>query len=215
MELTNFMEDSISQDFYVYTLAYPESMGGAIFYVGKGKGDRIDEHEKEARKGIQSKKCDVIRGIWAIGEEVVKTKVAYFKDEGDAYLYEWGLINMTTYAERLTNIARTLFTAASMPAMTLSSATALVPIKVLFGKNLYHIRKSQGISQEQLSKSVGLSREEVSRIERGRNGTTFEYVDKIAQSLNVLPHALFASIAQKRAKPKQDKKKSAHQMQLF
>ena len=33
---------------YVYTYAYPESMGGYIFYIGKGKGKRIDAHEHEA-----------------------------------------------------------------------------------------------------------------------------------------------------------------------
>ena len=32
--------------FYVYTLAYPD---GKVFYVGKGSGYRIDQHEMEAR----------------------------------------------------------------------------------------------------------------------------------------------------------------------
>jgi hypothetical protein len=61
--------------YYVYTYAYPESMGGRVFYVGQGQGDRIDAHEVEARGGIQSKKCDIIRAIWEHGEQVVKTKV--------------------------------------------------------------------------------------------------------------------------------------------
>lgn len=39
--------------FYVYTLAYPDSK---VFYVGKGTGKRIDDHEREARKGVQSYK---------------------------------------------------------------------------------------------------------------------------------------------------------------
>lgn len=60
---------------YVYTLAYPESMGGKIFYVGKGMGERIRDHAREARKGVQSQKCDVIREICAAGEKVVATKV--------------------------------------------------------------------------------------------------------------------------------------------
>lgn len=60
---------------YVYEYAYPASMGGTVFYVGKGKGARINFHEKEARRGVQSAKCDAIREIWAAGEEVVKRKV--------------------------------------------------------------------------------------------------------------------------------------------
>lgn len=105
------MESISPQDYYVYTYRYPESMGGAIFYVGKGQTyndnvDRIDMHEEEVRRGMQSKKCDAIREIWDAGEQVVKEKVAFFKNEEDAYLYEWGLINMTTYSENLTNVSR-------------------------------------------------------------------------------------------------------------
>lgn len=66
------------RDYYTYQLSYPESMGGSPFYVGMGSGNRIDQHEKEARKGVVSEKCDIIRAIWAQDEEVVKTKV----DEG-------------------------------------------------------------------------------------------------------------------------------------
>lgn len=61
---------------YAYELAYPESMGGAVFYVGKGTGSRIDRHEDEARRGVQSRKCDIIRQIWAKGGQVVKRKVS-------------------------------------------------------------------------------------------------------------------------------------------
>lgn len=60
---------------YVYTLAYPKSMGGKIFYVGKGMENRIHDHAREARKGVQSQKCDIIREIWDAGEKVVANKV--------------------------------------------------------------------------------------------------------------------------------------------
>lgn len=95
--------------FYVYTLAYPESMGGAIFYVGKGKGNRIDMHEVDARehKHVDNPlKLATIREIWACGEEVTKRKVAEFENEMDAYMYEWALMNMTAYAYTLTNVSR-------------------------------------------------------------------------------------------------------------
>jgi hypothetical protein len=63
--------------YYVYTLAYPT---GKIFYVGKGTGDRIHQHEYEAaRLGKASsyyysnaEKHAVIREIWAKGEQVKK-----------------------------------------------------------------------------------------------------------------------------------------------
>ena len=35
--------------YYVYTLSYPEEMGGAVFYVGKGSGNRIFAHERFVR----------------------------------------------------------------------------------------------------------------------------------------------------------------------
>ena len=73
------MVAQMENKFYVYELAYPESMGGDVFYVGKGrkykigKGfvDRIDVHEKEASLPLKSikkwsrnvEKCLAIRSI--------------------------------------------------------------------------------------------------------------------------------------------------------
>jgi hypothetical protein len=76
--------------YYVYALAYPDER---IFYVGKGQGNRIDKHEMEARQGVQSVKCDIIRGIWAEGKEVVKRKLAFFDSENDALRHEISLIS--------------------------------------------------------------------------------------------------------------------------
>lgn len=77
---------------YTYTLAYPESIGGAVFYIGKGVGKRIHEHEGEARRGVKSHKCNLIRKIWTNGEQVVKTKLAFFETHEEACLYEIALI---------------------------------------------------------------------------------------------------------------------------
>ena len=90
--------------YYVYELAYPESMGGKVFYVGKGIRGRIHEHESEARKGVQSEKCDIIREIWADGEKVVKRKVFETPIEQDAYIYEWVLINLIYKIDNLANV---------------------------------------------------------------------------------------------------------------
>ncbi len=82
--------DSFQFRCYVYTLAYPD---GRVFYVGKGVGDSIDDHEREARRGIRSEKCDIIRAIWSQGGEVVKRKVARFDSDEEALQYEHFLLS--------------------------------------------------------------------------------------------------------------------------
>ena len=75
---------------YVYHLIDPRTNN--VFYVGKGCGDRIGYHEREAETRSGSSKVDQIRSIWKEGFEVVRAKVAYFFDEGDAYDFERGQI---------------------------------------------------------------------------------------------------------------------------
>ena len=91
--------------YYVYTLAYPD---GTIFYVGKGQGDRINHHEMDARRifPVNPAKAAIIREILDSGAEVVKTIVAEFESEQDAYLMEWGIICMHARADQFTNIHR-------------------------------------------------------------------------------------------------------------
>lgn len=85
--------------FYVYELIDPRT--GRVFYVGKGKGSRINAHELEARAGRLSRKCDRIREIEADGLRVEKRHVRHFADEQAAYDYEaelvdfYGLANLT------------------------------------------------------------------------------------------------------------------------
>lgn len=91
------MVKSISQKYYVYTLSYPEDYpdidrAGMTFYVGKGTGNRIDQHEIEARTGKASYKCNVIRKIWANGYQIVKQKIAFFHDEQEAFAFEQQMI---------------------------------------------------------------------------------------------------------------------------
>lgn len=85
--------------FYVYELIDPRT--SKPFYVGKGKGDRSAQHEKEARRGKSGPKCERIREIWSAGLQVKCNIVAKYSDEDDAYIAEalhidrLGLENLT------------------------------------------------------------------------------------------------------------------------
>jgi len=78
------------KQYYVYTLLDPRN--NKPFYVGKGKGNRIDAHEKEAQAGSNHPKCKLIREIRAAGLEIIKNIVKWFTKEDAAYNYEKKLI---------------------------------------------------------------------------------------------------------------------------
>jgi hypothetical protein len=80
---------SIPRTYYVYVLARPN---GAPFYVGKGTGQRIFEHDKEARRGHNCHKCNIIRKIWSQGKEFQRYTVFATANEQEAYAYERELI---------------------------------------------------------------------------------------------------------------------------
>jgi len=73
---------------YVYELIDPRD--GLAFYVGKGCGNRIHAHEREAQKdvGVCSEKINKIKDIWAAGLEVERRFIAFFWDEQAAYDFE-------------------------------------------------------------------------------------------------------------------------------
>ena len=86
---------------YVYQLIDPTTM--AVFYIGKGKGDRINDHEADSSRGVCSKKCNKIRALRDVGFEIIKQKIAFFWDEQAAYDFETDCIE-STGLENLTNI---------------------------------------------------------------------------------------------------------------
>lgn len=90
-----------SKEYYVYMLVDPRT--DKPFYIGKGKGGRINEHEKEAEKGSFHPKCIVIREIKAAKLNVVKEVVKKFHKESQAYKYEASLIKKIGL-ENLTNL---------------------------------------------------------------------------------------------------------------
>lgn len=88
---------------YVYKLIDPRNL--LPFYIGKGKGNRLDAHEIEAAKGVSSHKCNKINSIKQLGFEVLKEKVAIFWCEQSAYDFETDLIEAIGL-ENLTNVMR-------------------------------------------------------------------------------------------------------------
>jgi len=76
--------------FYVYELFDPRT--DVVFYVGKGKGSRILAHEREARNGVKSSKCEIIREIELAGFSVGKRKVGHFVNEQEAFDFEASLV---------------------------------------------------------------------------------------------------------------------------
>lgn len=87
--------------FYVYELIDPRD--NSVFYIGKGKGARVDAHEAETRRGASSRKCDRIRQIWASGGAVQKRIVKRFSDEAAAYDFE-AQLTLDAGLENLTNV---------------------------------------------------------------------------------------------------------------
>lgn len=89
------------EKYYVYDLVDPRD--GATFYVGKGKGDRLHHHMREAVKGKPGHKCNRIRVILESGAEHSAVIVARFHDEQDALDAEAARINAFGL-DNLTNV---------------------------------------------------------------------------------------------------------------
>jgi hypothetical protein len=76
--------------YYVYQLIDPRDK--KPFYIGKGTGNRINAHERDAKANAMSEKCDRIREIIAQGLAVRGEIIKHFKSEDAAYKYEAKLI---------------------------------------------------------------------------------------------------------------------------
>lgn len=57
-------------------------------------------------------------------------------------------------------------------------------IMVRFGQAVRNIRRSQGISQEELAERCGLHRTYISDVELGKRNVSLENIERIAISLN-------------------------------
>lgn len=73
-------------DYYVYVLMRPDT--GEPFYVGKGFGKRMFQHEKSARKGEKSHKANLIRKFLRDGQEIRRTVIEENLTEVAAFILE-------------------------------------------------------------------------------------------------------------------------------
>ena len=97
---------------YVYALVDPRN--SKIFYIGKGKENRVFQHTKGALEDAFSEnapnlKLDTIRSIISEGKKVAYYIIRHNLEEKQAYLVESTLIDMLTYSpfnhnNQLTNL---------------------------------------------------------------------------------------------------------------
>lgn len=82
--------------FYVYCLVDPRD--NRIFYVGKGKDNRVFNHAADSlNENLESLKLDTIRDIHAAGLEVRYYIIRHGLTQDEAYLVESTLIDVLTY----------------------------------------------------------------------------------------------------------------------
>lgn len=106
--MEKFSQKSLVQlgDYYVYGLIDPRT--NQIFYIGKGTGNRVFEHEKESLSNPDSDKLKLktISEIHSSGLDVEKVIINSNLTESEAFAAEAALINAFNYISDigLTNI---------------------------------------------------------------------------------------------------------------
>lgn len=106
--MDKFSEKSLISlgEYYVYGLIDPRT--NQIFYIGKGSGNRVFEHEKESLNSPDSEKLKLktISEIKAQGLDVIKIIINSNLTESEAFASEASLINAFNYVSEvnLTNI---------------------------------------------------------------------------------------------------------------
>lgn len=106
MEFKQSVKEALA--YYVYALVDPRD--NKIFYIGKGKGNRVFQHaEASVVDKTNDLKLETIRSIKLAGKDVVYYIIRHNLDEREAFLVESALIDMLTYLKfnhdnQLTNL---------------------------------------------------------------------------------------------------------------
>jgi len=106
--LTAFSELALQalHEYYVYALIDPRNE--RVFYIGKGTGNRVFQHEEESARLPESEKAKLrtIREIEAQGLAVKRVLVHWGLSESEAFAAEAALINLLNFTGRsaLTNL---------------------------------------------------------------------------------------------------------------
>lgn len=83
---------------YVYALVDPRN--NRIFYIGKGKGNRVFQHAKDSlNEDDQSLRLETIRSIMRDGKQVQLYILRHNLTEETAYIVESVLIDLLTYGK--------------------------------------------------------------------------------------------------------------------
>lgn len=97
-----FQIESSEGQYYVYSLSDPRT--GNVFYIGKGLGDRVKAHVKEAgMSSAENNKLETIRAIEKSGLSVEQRIIAIYENEETAFEMESLLINWVYGLNQLTN----------------------------------------------------------------------------------------------------------------
>jgi hypothetical protein len=102
-EPINMTVRRMMRPYYVYVLIDP--IDSEVFYVGKGKGRRLEQHKKSVDNGIErnKEKEERIKKIQLRKEEVLELVVGRFDTEEEAYAVESTLIKWVYGFSNLTN----------------------------------------------------------------------------------------------------------------
>lgn len=92
----------IRKRYFVYTFGDPDAEN-KVFYVGKGCIERFHFHNAEAKRGCRCGKCKTVRRIWSSDKQVYVSILFETDREKEAYIYEWGMINILFAGPDLTN----------------------------------------------------------------------------------------------------------------
>lgn len=137
--MDTFSEKSLLSlgSFYVYGLIDPRT--NKIFYIGKGRGNRVFEHEKESLNNPDHEKLKLnkISEIKKAGLQVKKIIINSNLTEDEAFAAEAALINAFNYVEdtKLTNIAAGHH---SIEAMTVEDFEKIYGAEELHEEDIHH-----------------------------------------------------------------------------